>query len=648
VSNVRALGVDVGGTFTDIVMWDGERLQTAKTSTTPDQSDGVVSGAGMVGGQEADRFLHGTTVATNALLERKGAPTALITTEGFADVIEIARQDRPSLYDSAVDRAEALVPRHRRFEAPRNRPTLDRQMLEAVAASGDAVAVSLLYGYASHDEESAIASKLEEIDPSLAIAISSEVAPEFREYERTSTAVLNAYLMPAFGTYLRHLVDRAAAAGLPPDIAVMRSSGGLLPIATGADLPVAALLSGPAGGVVAAAALGEVLGKTSLISFDMGGTSTDVCRIENGRPEIAYGREIGGYACLQPSAAIHTVGAGGGSIAWVDSGGSLRVGPQSAGASPGPAGYGRGGGDSTVTDANIALGRIDPAGSLPGGLSIRAELADRALTVIGGLLGLDVTDTALGVASVVEEVMAGALRVVSIEQGADPRDATLVAFGGAGGLHATALARALDMGGVAVPAHAGVFSALGLLLSQPRVDEARSVLLRIDDAELLDAAVERVMSAASRALADDGGEVGGYVDTRYVGQAHEVAVPYRPGDGWSALARRFHALHHERNGFARPDDAIEAVTVRAEALGPAALTWADLPEPEPEGEHIVGTRDVLSADGPVQATVHSRIGLRPGDEVLGPAIVEDSGSTTYLAPGDRGTVHGSGALEIEW
>ena len=361
--------------------------------------------------------------------------------------------------------------------------------------------------------------------------------------------MLNAYLMPLFGEYLRHLVTRSRDAGLPSDVAVMRSSGGLLPATEVADLPVAALLSGPAGGVVAAAALGNALGKTRLVSFDMGGTSTDACLIENGRPEVTYGREIDGYSCLQPATAIYTVGAGGGSIAWIDSGESLRVGPSSAGANPGPASYGRGGTKPTVTDANVALGRIDPAATLAGRLALHAGLAEEALFTVGRQLDLSLTQTALGIVSVVEEVMAGALRRVSVEQGADPREATLVAFGGAGGLHASALARVLDMAGVVVPAHAGVFSALGQLLSPPRVDNARTVLIRSSDAGRLDHALAAVRDAAVDRLRDTAGESGNvacFVDARYLGQAHEVAVPHAPGDGWEALADNFRELHAER------------------------------------------------------------------------------------------------------
>jgi N-methylhydantoinase A len=352
-----------------------------------------------------------------------------------------------------------------------------------------------------------------------------------------------------------------------------------------------------------------------------------------------------------PTVAIHTVGAGGGSIAWIDAGGSLRVGPQSAGAQPGPAGYGRGGIAATVTDANIVLGRIDPYGTLAGALAVRPDLAEGAIADLGASLGLSPPDVAQGVTRVVEEVMAGAIRRVSIEQGSDPRGASLVAFGGAGGLHATSLARRLDMASVIIPVHAGVFSALGLLLSPPRVDAARTVMLGHSEAAQLDRAVATVCRAAQRGLEGAAGAAGtitSHVDARYRGQSHEVTVPYRLGDGWDVLADRFHQIHAERNGFARPDDPVEAVTVRAAATGDPALSWSELPAPAPAGEAVVGRRLVVTPAGTVSARVLRRAGLGPGDVVTGPAIVSEPEATTFLDTGERGVVLADGAIEVEW
>ncbi len=638
-----ALAADVGGTFTDLIGWDGTNIVTGKVpSTTDDQSVGVVGGAVELG-ITSKRFLHGTTVATNALLEHRGAETALITSPGFGDVIEIGRQDRPSLYDSYADRPEPLVVRNNRYEVsgPDN--------LDPRIGSAAAVAISLLYGYANPKLEQEIAAAVLSRWPDLVVSLSSEVVPEFREFERTSTTLINAYLAPETGRYLDRLVSRAEQAGLPGAIDVMRSSGGLMPIAEASALPAAILLSGPAAGVVAAAAMGDVLGRDRLVSFDMGGTSTDVCRIEGGRPEVLYERPVAGYPCRMPSVAIHTVGAGGGSVAWVDGGGSLRVGPRSSGAIPGPACYGHGGTEPAVTDANVALGRINPAGTLAGSLPIRGELAERALALIGSQLGIPAADTARGIVTVVEEIMAGAIRAVSIEQGADPRQGYLVAFGGAGGLHATALARRLDMAGVVVPPHSGIFSALGLLLSPPRADAALSVLL--EDGDRLDKEIDDVSRVARQRLEAGGSTAdvtSAYADVRYHGQSHETTVPYTLGDGWTVLLDRFHRMHEERNGFARPGDPVEVVTVRAESVGRPMLEWDDLPEVIPRGNLELPPRTVLTESGAATARVVNRHALAAGDEVVGPAVVEETEATTFLGPGERATVHASGALEVEW
>ena len=364
---------------------------------------------------------------------------------------------------------------------------------------------------------------------------------------------------------------------------------------------------------------------------------------------MLYERRVGGHPCRMPSVAIHTVGAGGGSVAWIDGGGSLRVGPRSSGAVPGPACYGHGGTEPAVTDANVLLGRIDPGGRLAGTLPVRSDLAERALATVGTQLGLSAEAAALGIVTVVEEVMAQAVRAVSIEQGADPRAGFLVAFGGAGGLHATALARRLDMAGVIVPPYAGVFSALGLLLSPPRADAALSV--RLVNGDRLDHEVNAVTDlAAARVRTSASTEAGSqsFVDVRYVGQAHETTVPYTAGDGWAMLLERFHRAHREQNGFAREGDAVEVVTVRAESIGRPLLRWDDLPGVTPSGDVDLPPREVLTDMGPVTARVVKRDGLGPGDEVIGPAVVEETEATTYLGPGERALIHVSGALEVEW
>lgn len=649
-------GADVGGTFTDVVAWDGARLRTAKVLTTPDQSKGVLAGyaAASAGGD----LLHGTTAATNALLERAGARTVLVTDAGFEDLLEIGRQDRPSLYDLSATRPIPLVGRSRRVgvmgrsDPGGARPeALDEDEVAARVAtlSPEAVAVCLLYSFLDGAAEERLACALKRRMPRVPVGLSSTVAPEFREFERASTTVVNSYLTPVVAGYLASLNRRARRAGVDR-LAVMRSSGGLMSLEEAAALPAAVLLSGPAGGVVAAAAFGRALGYDHLISFDMGGTSTDVCRVEGGRPQVAYERAIDGYPCRLPAVAVHTIGAGGGSLGWVDAGGALRVGPRSAGAVPGPACYGRGGREAAVTDAHAVLGRLDPSARLAGALALDVPAARAAVKRLGGQVSLAEGETALGMVAVVEAHMQRALRRVSVEEGADPRRAVLVAFGGAGGLHASALARHLEMAGLVVPAHAGVFSALGLLLAPPRVDVARS--LPVTDGPGLEAAIADVAARAARSLAaaSRGGaaQVATSADARYRGQSHETSIPCRPEEGWERLCARFHRVHRERNGFARPGDPVEVVTVRAEAVGSPVLRWEDLPPPHPEGEAARGRREVLTPAGSVEATVWWRPGLAPGAEVAGPAVIEEPDATTWLGPGERGVIHPSGALVVSW
>ncbi len=630
----RIIGADVGGTFTDVVAWDGVDIATAKVPTSTDQSEAVLAGAAELA-EGVDAFLHGTTTATNALLERSGARTLLLTTAGFEDVIEIGRQDRPTLYDPMADRPPPLVGRADRF------PDLHGADLSRYGA----VAISLLGAFEDPAAEQELAAAVRNANPELSVSLSSEVAPEFREFERTSTTVINAYLQPLVARYLASLEERVRSSGMAERVQVMRSSGGLISSEGASRLPAAILLSGPAGGTVAAGALADAHGVDRVISFDMGGTSTDVCLIESGSPEIAYTRAVAGYPCLMPAAAIHTVGAGGGSIGWVDSGGSLRVGPRSAGADPGPACYGKGGEHATVTDANVFLGMLAPDAALAGRLVINRALAERAIAALAGIVGLDLDHTALGMVRVAEEAMAGAIRTVTIEQGVDPRGAHLVAFGGAGGLHATALARALDMRGVIVPARAGVFSALGLLLSPPRIDVARSVLLRSGD-DALDGEVQAVADEGAQRL--PAGDVTTMVDVRYLGQSHELAIPYQVGDGWHRLAERFHRAHDERNGFSRPSDPIEAVTVRAAAVGKPWFTLADLPTWQSVGRARSGSRTVRTGEGLVKAAVWQRDTLKPGAGVAGPAIIEEREATTWVGPGEQAVVHPTGAMEISW
>ena len=550
------VGADTGGTFTDVVGEDG---RIAKVLSTPDDPGRAVrAGVDALGGGTPSLLAHGTTVATNALLERRGADVALVTTAGFADVIEIARQDRPSLYDPFADRPEPLVPRERRFEVGGRLDATGAELSpidpDTVPDVGDAtaVAVCLLHSDLSPHHEEIVRDALAAAGHD--VSCSHEVSPEFREYERTVTTVVNAYLRPACRSYLRALHDAAG------EVLVMTSAGGLVPVADGADLPAALLLSGPAGGVQAAAAVAAACGWPDAITFDMGGTSTDVCLVQGGVPEPAPGREVGGFPVRLPSLDVHTIGAGGGSIARLDAGGALVVGPESAGADPGPACYDRGGTAPTVTDANVALGRIPPDAVFGDLGRLDADAARAALD----RSGID----AAGVVDVVNANMERALRTVSVERGVDPRGLALVAFGGAGPLHACDLAAALGMPAVIVPPRAGVLSAVGLLCSPLQRDVVRSWSAPLQH-EGLDRALAD-LGAEAAALVGDGAVVTSSLDCRYEGQSHELSV---------ASVGAFHAEHQRRNGYALPDAAIEVVAVRARARRPAPLRVDQLPPP---------------------------------------------------------------------
>ncbi|MEX2659825.1 MAG: hydantoinase/oxoprolinase family protein [Acidimicrobiales bacterium] len=579
-------GADTGGTFTDVVADDGT---IAKVPSTPqDPSLAVRQGIDALARGGASTLAHGTTVATNALLERRGALVALVTTRGFADVIEIGRQDRPSLYDQSVDRPAPLVPRDRRLEVG-GRLSADGTELEAldpadvpdVPAGTEAVAVCLLHADLDPSHEQLAAEVLR--GRGLDVTASHEVSPEFREYERTSTTVVNAYLRPRCRTYLRSLGDTA------DEVLVLTSAGGLVPAADAAEVPASLLLSGPAGGVRAGAAVAVAVGWPDAITFDMGGTSTDVCLVRDGEPEPAAQRTAGGLPVRLPSLGIHTIGAGGGSLAWIDSGGALRVGPESAGAVPGPACYGLGGERPTVTDADLVLGRIPGGSPLPGLGALDLSAAEGAL----GGAGVD----AAGVVAVVDAEMERALRAVSVARGVDPRGLALVAFGGAGPLHACALAEALDMPVVIVPPRAGVLSAVGLLCSPMQRDVVRSWPTP-GDHEGLEEALVAVAADALGALAggpgspeaDDAGAGAAVVETsldcRYAGQSHELTV---------ADLESFPEAHLARNGYQRPGAPIEVVALRARATTAAPLEVTDLPAP-PARQAVAGPAVVAEPD----------------------------------------------------
>ncbi len=571
------LGVDVGGTFTDAVLVEEGQIRTAKVPTAARQEESVLAAARAVGGADAGltRFAHGTTVATNALLERRGARIAYVGNAGFEHLLHLRRQTRAHLYRLCAEHPEPLVPL-KRCHGVRGRLGPDGELeplaLGSLPDVGDAeaVAVCLLFAFREPAHERAVAAELERRHPGVHVVASHEVAPEFREYERASTTAADAYLAPIATRYLRALVGSAADAGLPEPV-VMLSSGGMLPAEEAAAHPARLLVSGPAGGVVGAGLVAHRAGFEHAIAFDMGGTSTDVCLLPGGRAVRVAEREVGGLPVRLPTVDVHTVGTGGGSLVRRDAGGALRVGPESAGADPGPACYGRGGGP-TVTDANLLLGRLPE--ELPGGLVLDRLAAETAL------VGID----PVAVVEVVNAEMLRALRVVSVERGHDPREFALVAYGGAGPLHACALAEELGIEAVLVPAAAGVLSALGLAAGDERRDHVVSHVRPL-------------------------GEVGdlppdGEADLRYRGQSFELTVPL--GD---ELADRFHRAHEERYGYADREREVELVAVRTAEVVPGPELELDQASSEPE-------------------------------RVSGPAVVELDGSTLWIPPGWEGARDG--------
>lgn len=647
------LGVDVGGTFTDVVAVapDG-RIAIAKVPSTPrDQSDGVLAGWAALGARPDDvaAFAHGTTVATNALLERRGGRTALVTTEGFRDLLEIGRQDRPSLYDLTRARPAPLVPRELRFVVrermgpegvvvPLDAASLARAV-DAVAAAGvDAVAVCLLFGFLHPEHERLVGAALRARLPGLAVSLSHEVLPEFREYERTSTTVADAYLRPRMAAYLEHLQGRARGAGLP-EPTVMQSSGGVLDVGVAARHPARFVLSGPAGGVVGASHVAGLSGFGDVLTFDMGGTSTDVAPVVGGAVQLTTESVVAGVPLRLPMVDVHTVSAGGGSVAWVDEGGALRVGPQSAGADPGPACYGHGGTRATVTDANLVLGALPDGARLGGDVVLRRELAVEALARVGERLGLDARQTALGVVRVADTEMVRALRLISVERGLDPRGFALVAFGGAGGLHACSLAEELGCLTVLVPRAAGVLSALGLAIGEVRHDHVRSFAGRpVDELEVgfAELEAEALAQLPSATLARQ-------ADLRYAGQSFELTVP---GAVAADLEAAFGAAHERRYGHRIDDEPVEIVNLRVVATLAGVVPDLRGSERAGIGPERTTTRTVLLDTGEVAASVHDRTRMGPGATVTGPAVVELPEATCLVRPGWSGTVDDLGTLVL--
>lgn len=648
------VGVDVGGTFTDVALYADGDLTTAKVPTTADQSVGVMDGiekacaSADVAPDAIDTFSHAMTVSVNALLERAGAETALVTTEGFRDVLEIGRQDRPDLYDLTAEKPDPLMPRRRRYgieerataegiETPVD-PADARDLAEEIDA--DSVAVCLLHAYAHADNERRVAKVLrEELDAP--VSVSSEVLAEFREYERASTTVVDAYVRPAIDRYVGRLAQRAADAGVP-EPRIMQSNGGTATADTVRERAVTTTLSGPAAGVVGAEAVVADDDVGGLVTFDMGGTSSDVSLVRDGAIERTTSAEIDGIPIRTPMVDVNTVGAGGGSIAWVDAGGALRVGPRSAGADPGPACYGKGGDEPTVTDANVVLGYIGPETALGGELTLDVEAARDALARLADEAGLDgALAAARGVYRVANADMARAIRSVTVERGHDPREFGLVAFGGAGPMHAAALAESLDIGTVVVPRPSGVLSAVGLLAADEKHDAVRTHRTGLSAAD--SDAIEGIyadLEAEVRADAAGDPDIERAADLRYAGQSFELTVSVGAFDP-ETVEERFHAAHERTYGY-RMDEAVELVNLRASATVPRETPRL---AHEGAGDAAIGTREAYFPNvGHRETTVYDRERLASGERVEGPAVLEQAESTTVVPPGWAGGIDANGTL----
>jgi N-methylhydantoinase A len=651
------LGVDVGGTFTDAVLLDDGAVHSAKVPTTPGaESDGVMSAieavlgaAGATSGDVAG-FAHGMTVGTNALLEERGARTALIATRGFADLLEIGRQDRPHLYRLCSPKPTPLVEPALRLEADER--TGPEGVISPLAAGeperlarllrqqgAESVAICLLFSYLDPAHERRLAAHLREALPDVHVSASHEVLPRFREYERCSTTTIDAYLSPLLGRYLGRLGAAAGAAGLPQPL-VMQSSGGVAPAEEAARAGAWSVLSGPAGGAVGAGLLARLSGDGNALGFDMGGTSCDVCVVADGAVRRTDSRRIAGRTIQLPMVDVHTVGAGGGSVGWRDAGGALRVGPRSAGAQPGPACYGRGGKEPTVTDANLVLGHLAADSRLAGGVALDAGAAAAAVGALAEELGLEPLQAAAGIVRVANQEMVRALRVVTVERGVDPRDFALLPFGGAGPMHAAAIAAELGIERILCPRAGGVLSALGLCASERRRDTARTVML--SGAELsrerVAREVEDLIATTGAGLEDARPEL--TYAMRYAGQAFELPVPGPAAPDPADLAERFERLHEERYGHRDPDGEVVLVDIRLALVVPG-------PEPRPvaapAGQVERGSRPVLF-DGEWVETPLLRGEPAAGTEAAGPVVFELPESTLVLPPGWKARVDDAGTI----
>lgn len=668
------LGIDVGGTFTDLLLLDVRSGKTflVKTPSTPqDPSVGIMEGiericqvAGLLPGEIA-QVLHGTTVATNAVLEGKGARVGLLTTEGYRYILHLARSWTPgplfgwiimkkpeplAAIEDTREVEERLSPTGE-VVRPLNEEKVRRDIIDLRDRGIESLTVSLLHSYANPVHERCVKELAAELCPDIPISISSEILPEFREYERTLTTVMNAYVKPKVRSYFLNFERKLREAGINSVVNVVRSDGGLMTLRAAQDRPVYGLLSGPAGGVVAAAYVGRLAGHPSVLSLDMGGTSTDVALTRNGQLTIARETKVGYYPVKSPSVDVQTIGAGGGSIAHVpEVTGALRVGPQSAGADPGPACYGRGGQEATVTDANLVLGHLPP--QLVGGeMSLDVDAAHRAIERIGRRLGLDVYQAAQGILDIVNENMFGALRLVSVERGIDPREFALVAFGGAGPMHANALGRLIASWPVIIPPDPGVLSALGFLISEFKNEFAQTFIRVMDDRLTLDevlSTMDRLGEEARQWLIEEGippqdQDIRFNIDVRYYRQGYEIPLDVTHDqlrrEGLASLKRRFDEIHHQLYGFI-PATPMELVNIRAIGVGRIKHFELHKHEPAPgEAAEAIIDQHRIYFDGEfIPTPIYDRSRLGVGHQLTGPAIITQYDTTTVVLPGYQCTV----------
>jgi N-methylhydantoinase A len=676
------LGIDIGGTFTDVVLVGEEsgRIATLKVLTTPrDVAEGFLEAvdcalaAVEVQPTAVRHIVHGTTVATNAIIEKRTASTALVVTRGFRDLLEIARQTRPDLYDLFCDKPAPLVPRDLCFEVTERLDAdgtplipLEESEIEQIAAAVrsrevESIAICFLHSYRHPEHERRAAALLADWCPGVSVSASCDILPEFREYSRASTTVVNAAIRPIVGGYLDRIVAGLTRRGVGSSLFVMQSNGGVCSAKVARERPAYIVESGPAAGVTAAVHIGRQAGFSNIISFDMGGTTAKASLIQDGRPSFSTEFEVGasaatgrgrtrghGYPVHTPVLDLVEVGAGGGSIAWVDREGIMHVGPQSAGADPGPACYGRGGREATVTDANVVLGRLAPDHFLGGRMMLDADAAWRAVEACARATNLDVIAAANGIVEIANASMVGAVRLVSIQRGYDPREFTLLAFGGAGPLHANALAEALAIPATLVPPEPGVASALGLLLADLAHDFMLTYvapLERVDPNELTriyeDFEREGTEVIAAAALASRV-RFARAMDLRYVGQSYELRVPVTDGtldlEHLRRIAGQFHAEHERSYGFSARTEPVELVNIRLTAVGEVTKPGGKRTQAAPKpAVALYGTRSVFfSETGFVEARVYDRSHLGAGHQIVGPAIVEQSDSTTLIHPGFGG------------